>query len=375
MQTVESGLALLRESTIHDVKDRQQHFLAATPFKHVVIEHFFNDAFARQLLDGFPPVGNPATPTTLSDLAPAYRAADDLFASSAFLKWAEDLSGIRHLAYVSETFWSDISPRFGAGISLDADGRQQLPHVDFKFDSTSEYRRRLGFVVFLNEGWQSEWGGLMQLHPEPGEADRRGMRSYEPVFNRCVIFETREKTRHGFSKITLPVEQATVFRRSMCVYLFTLEGHDLTHRARLVSYGADIAATSTIVMLPILGYVRQVGEPAGFHFDGWAGDDVRFSIEAIRPVTGLTLKFSVPEHLPVNAQLEVWAGEHSLFSGPIEPAREFATTVPASIDAGATSTVRIGTSARFVPRELGVNEDPRALCFIIREISFEHNAR
>ena len=42
-----------------------------------------------------------------------------------------------------------------------------------------------------------------------------------PRANRCVIFETSERSWHGFSRVAMPEKKALLGRRSIAVYFYT----------------------------------------------------------------------------------------------------------------------------------------------------------
>ena len=81
--------------------------------------------------------------------------------------------------------------------------------------------RRLNLIVYLNKGWQSEWGGAIEVHSNPRKPETNQIRAFDPVFNRCVMFETNEISWHGFPRLNLPPEQRHVSRKSISIYLYT----------------------------------------------------------------------------------------------------------------------------------------------------------
>ncbi len=211
--------------TVHARRgELREAFVAAQPFPHVVIDDFLDAAFARALLASFPAfergnsVGDDGTPGGKSTvdrvraLGPAWRQLDDAIQDSAFLDAVAEMTGIDGLLY-DPWYLGGGTHENREGMSLDA-------HVDFNYHPSERWHRRLNLIAYLNPRWEEAWGGCLELFRDP-QADPRPSQRIAPLFNRCVIFETSEKSWHAFDTIRLPAEESGLSRRSIALYFYT----------------------------------------------------------------------------------------------------------------------------------------------------------
>ena len=75
--------------------------------------------------------------------------------------------------------------------------------------------------LYLNEDWQDEWGGQLELW-EADDADiRQKLVSISPLMNTMVIFTTSDVSFHGHpDPLRCPPE---VTRKSIALYYYTVE--------------------------------------------------------------------------------------------------------------------------------------------------------
>lgn len=201
-------------------------FQRRDPFRHAVIEGFFDAPTAQQLLAQFPAfergnardengnIGNKSTVERIRELGPAYAALDDLAQSRAFLLRLSRLTGIPDLRYDPHYF--------GGGTHENRNGQDLDAHVDFNRHPVEPWHRRLNLIVYLNPQWQDSWGGSLELHTDPRSPEDRITR-ITPLFNRGVIFETTEWSWHGFERIEVPPSHAGITRRSIALYFYTTQ--------------------------------------------------------------------------------------------------------------------------------------------------------
>jgi hypothetical protein len=199
-------------------------FAAAQPFRHVVIDGLLRPDFCRRLADGFPQfdpelaknelglVGRKCVHTRVDRLGPDYAELDRFVQSPTFLEAMEEITGIDDLCYDPDYF--------GGGTHENLSGQGLHPHVDFNYHPETGQHRRLNLLLYLNDEWSPEWGGCIQLHSDPWDREHDVVETIPPLHNRCVLFETSERSWHGFEPIaTLPGRELS--RRSFALYLYT----------------------------------------------------------------------------------------------------------------------------------------------------------
>lgn len=201
-------------------------FRSALPFPHVVIDDFLQPDFCRELLAQFPAFeeqaalnkdgkpGGKATQEQVRALGPAYGRMDDLVQSPEFISLVEHITGIRGLCYDP---WY-----FGGGTHENRQGQDLDAHIDFNYHPITRQHRRLNLIVYLNEEWEDAWGGSLQLHRDPGKQPGEDeIVTVTPLLNRCVLFETSERSWHGFRRIDLPPDRRHSSRKSFAIYYYS----------------------------------------------------------------------------------------------------------------------------------------------------------
>ncbi len=341
-------------SVRQSVDQYRETFLTAHPFKHVMIEDFFEPAFAEQLLAEFPSfdkelsinesghTSGKSVNTNIRTISPAYQKLYEVLGSRPFLDFVSQLSGIPDLL---------LDPKmFGGGTHENLHGQDLDPHVDFNYDEARQLHRRLNLIVYMNREWRSEWGGALEIHSNPRRPDENQIHSFDPQFNRCVMFETNEYSWHGFPKIDQPEDKRHLSRKSISIYLYTKdrpaeetapvhatfyvqrplparfsEGHtlsadDVTELQRLLTRrdqwielyqkmelrkNADLAESAAYTVLlakhsnvPLTGYALAQGESEGLLGDEWASSNVRLRIKPLLPCSGLVVRGYRPESAP-----------------------------------------------------------------------------
>ncbi|HSC86651.1 MAG TPA: 2OG-Fe(II) oxygenase [Polyangiaceae bacterium] len=200
----------------------RERFLKAQPFPFLAVDDFLEPEFARAMAASYPSFED------ASSLGHVFNAVNEkrkvqitnpesfpepvqqfaaLAASEEFREFLSKVSGIDDLR------WDDSYS--GAGMHMTASSGRLDVHVDFNRLEQKGWYRRLNLLLFLNEGWQDEWGGRLELW----NADvTKCAHSFQPIFNRMVLFETSDISYHGVTPIKCP---PAIARRSFALYFYT----------------------------------------------------------------------------------------------------------------------------------------------------------
>lgn len=197
---------------------------SAQPFPFFMLDDFLEQSFAREVAAAFPTFAeaeqlgykfsfvnerNKIQITESADFPEPILQLHEELAAPAFLNVLSDVMEIPHLM---------ADPRLaGGGIHETGPHGHLDVHVDFNFEEGRKLFRRLNILVYFNRDWQPAWGGNIELWDA---RVRRCWHSIEPKFNRCVVFETSERSFHGVTAVTCP---PTETRKSFAAYYYTKE--------------------------------------------------------------------------------------------------------------------------------------------------------
>ena len=217
-------LSLVRPDIAALTPGLHQRFQEAKPFRHLVIDDFLEPGFAHSLVEGFPTfdeslslnesgqVGHKCVHQAVRSLGASYEQVDALVRSPEFLGLIEQLTGIPDLIYDPDYF--------GGGTHENLSGQDLDLHIDFNYHPTTHLHRRLNLILFLNESWETNWGGALELSENPHKPEQC-KQSILPVFNRLVMFATTENSWHGFPRIA--DADPPISRKSFALYYYSRE--------------------------------------------------------------------------------------------------------------------------------------------------------
>ena len=171
-------------------------YAGAEPFPHAVIDGLFDTArlaaVAAELPRSAPGWKVYDTPTERKrvfdrpeELGPLARGLADELNGTEFLRFLECLTGIDGLVpdpHLTDAGFIDVS----TGGFLDV-------HLDFTRNRRLSLVRRVNVLVYLNDGWQPDWGGQLELWQTIADGP---VQTIVPVMNRTVVFSTPDAL-HG----------------------------------------------------------------------------------------------------------------------------------------------------------------------------------
>ena len=181
---------------------RRDAYRDARPYPHAVFDGFLGDALAGPLADAFPAPSHASWlrrdyPEQAARLGQLQRSGFEgvdrrlrhllaEMSGMAFLDFLEVLTGVEGLIN---------DPHFrGAGLSLTLPGGHLALHADFNRDRTRHLARAVTVLYYLNPGWDTSWGGALELWDE---ARTRCEASYAPILDRLVVMAHGDTFWHG----------------------------------------------------------------------------------------------------------------------------------------------------------------------------------
>lgn len=193
-------------------------YTKAFPFAHIFLDEFFGEDISSSTFD-FPSLDWSGWSRFQDEYQKGKRVCNqlDLFpaqlrqmvieaAQPRFLQFLEAVTGIGGL--IPDPYLT------GGGMHSSGPGGILAPHTDFHVYEQLELYRRVNVLFFFNKDWKREDGGSLELSLKGAETPSV---SILPLFGRAVIFNTDDRSVHGF---TTPVAQGRQ-RNSLALYYYT----------------------------------------------------------------------------------------------------------------------------------------------------------
>ena len=196
-------------------------FQTASPVPHCVLDDFLPEEVAARLLDEFPGMDNfpwrqhnhshsrKLSCNNEQHLRPFTRWMIYQLHSGPFLRFLEELTGIKALL-------PDPHLEGGGWHQIERNGRLEI-HADFNWHPQLQLDRRLNLLLFLNRDWHESYGGAFELWDRDMT---RCVKSFLPLYNRCVIFTTTDWSYHGHPHPLMCPPERT--RKSLALYYYTV---------------------------------------------------------------------------------------------------------------------------------------------------------
>lgn len=193
------------------------------PFKHVVIDSFFENELANLCLESFPPLTEDLWEhADDQDIEIKYRTKwesefdipDGIVFAIRILNSAPILRAMSTLFDIPKIIPDSYFT--GGGLNVTTKGGLLDVHVDGNYHDATGLNRRLNALVYLNKNWKKDWGGEFGIYDCNGEVC---VKKVEPIFNRLVIFDSHDRSFHGLpNPINFP---ETDSRKSILLYYYT----------------------------------------------------------------------------------------------------------------------------------------------------------
>jgi Rps23 Pro-64 3,4-dihydroxylase Tpa1-like proline 4-hydroxylase len=198
----------------------RHEYESAKPFPHIALTGLFDRDLLRQVAAEFPQPatmagqfageieGGKFTESNWSRFGPATQQLVAACNSGPFLEALTALTGIKLL--ISDPYLT------GGGLHQSGRGARLKVHSDFNVHPFLKLTRRLNLLVYLNENWNTAWGGNLDLWNADMSA---AVVSIPPQLGQVAIFTCSDESFHGLpDPLSCP---DGVYRKSVAFYYFT----------------------------------------------------------------------------------------------------------------------------------------------------------
>lgn len=208
---------LENESMLQSLK---KAYARKDPFPHIIFDHLLEEELLRDVARSYPDPNDGTwweyknvlerklARNDLHNLAPPIRHLISELQSNRFVSFLEKITGIDGLI-VDHTL-------NGGGLHQIIPGGHLDIHADYNYHPATGLDRRLNVIIYLNENWNPDWGGALELWDRDM---KQCARSIYPEFNRLVVFDVNDWNYHGHPDPLLCPEGES--RKSIALYYYS----------------------------------------------------------------------------------------------------------------------------------------------------------
>lgn len=223
LSELEATVLAAEERLRQGVTELRARYQAGRPYPHLVLDGLFDPHVLDRVVEEWP------APTQRGDAWVVWRTPNEDKTTSRGLLGAPRFAQLLLLLLNSPRFveavgaitgMDDLVPDpllFGAGLQDAGRGGWLGVHSDYLRHPQLSLHRRLNLLLYLNRGWDPTWGGDLELWDRAGPTRQA---SYEPLFNRLVLFPTTPDALHGHPvRLSCPASQR---RRLISLYYWSV---------------------------------------------------------------------------------------------------------------------------------------------------------
>jgi Rps23 Pro-64 3,4-dihydroxylase Tpa1-like proline 4-hydroxylase len=206
-----------------DIEKLNQEFNQGTPFRHVVIDNFFQKDVAEQLASEFPDYNDPNIWSVYQNsienkkLTPHW----DLFPKTTYqvfsmMNTPHFVELIRGITGIPDLY-ADYGMH-GGGWHMHTRGGKLNMHKDYSIHPKLGLERRCNIIIYMTPEWHESWNGGLEFwsHNDETNLPKECVTKVYNKFNRAVLFDTTQNSWHGLpDEIQCPDD---VYRKSLAIY-------------------------------------------------------------------------------------------------------------------------------------------------------------
>jgi Rps23 Pro-64 3,4-dihydroxylase Tpa1-like proline 4-hydroxylase len=220
------------QKSLSEILKNKDEITYNSPFRHYVIDGLFSDEILRTINNPEYLQSVKGNVTTFNNeyegkiaISHINEEGGNVYEILNYLNSEEFLSFLRELTDIPDLI---ADPEFhGGGVHLIPRGGKLGIHIDFSRALFDESKfRRVNCLLYLNDNWQRDWGGALELWNKRPADGGQCVNKVFPIFNRLIIFGTSKNSWHGHpTPLNCPENE---YRKSLATYYYSsFHGNDL----------------------------------------------------------------------------------------------------------------------------------------------------